>query len=90
MSLSQSPPPKKFREEEDPLDIWEIVAGKPKNAYATRDIDSDDDDMEADAFALETEERIRSGAISLIQLFGSLFLNFVTDIDMCPLALELR
>jgi protein SPT2 len=43
-----------------------MVTGKPKSAYTMRDIDSDDDDMEADAFALETEERVRSGPILLI------------------------
>jgi len=43
-----------------------MVTGKPKSAYTMRDIDSDDDDMEADAFVLESEERVRSGPLLLM------------------------
>ena len=75
LSRSESPPPKRWREDET-SNIWEMVTGKPKSAYTMRDIDSDDD-MEADAFALETEERIRSGAIFLTYLFYFSFFFFL-------------
>jgi protein SPT2 len=67
-----------------------MVTGKPKSAYAMRDIDSDDDDMEADAFALETEERVRSGSIFCsplrLTLMGSSSSRIALKEDM--LALE--
>ncbi|CAA7266817.1 unnamed protein product [Cyclocybe aegerita] len=66
-SLSDSPPPPKRRPKEryednsDKSDIrntiWEMF-GKNRDEYATRDVFSDDEDMEADADDLEREEAI--------------------------------
>ncbi|KAG6333675.1 hypothetical protein ID866_5418 [Astraeus odoratus] len=57
-SCSVSPPPK--RRAESPADairseIWKMF-GKDRTTYMSRDIDSDDDDMEADASAVMKEE----------------------------------
>jgi len=76
-SLSDSPPPPKRRqqedyyededEDEDALDvggaIWAMF-GKKRDQYVSQDVFSDDEDMEADASALEREEHIRSVAFS--------------------------
>ncbi|KAI6123311.1 SPT2 chromatin protein-domain-containing protein [Pisolithus thermaeus] len=64
-SCSASPPPK--RRAESPADairseIWKLF-GRDRAAYVTRDIDSDDDDMEADASAVMTEE-LRSSRLA--------------------------
>ncbi|KAJ3510316.1 hypothetical protein NLJ89_g4749 [Agrocybe chaxingu] len=66
-SLSDSPPPPKRRHKERHEDnsdksdirnaIWEMF-GKNRDEYATRDVFSDDEDMEADADDLEREEAI--------------------------------
>ncbi len=42
-----------------------MITGRDRDTFAGRDIDSDDD-MEADAFALEREEHVRSGNIVFI------------------------
>ncbi|KAI6042925.1 SPT2 chromatin protein-domain-containing protein [Pisolithus marmoratus] len=57
-SRSASPPPK--RRAESPADairseIWKLF-GRDRATYVSRDIDSDDDDMEADASAVMKEE----------------------------------
>ncbi|KAI6155088.1 SPT2 chromatin protein-domain-containing protein, partial [Pisolithus tinctorius] len=64
-SRSASPPPK--RRAESPADairseIWKLF-GRDRAAYVTRDIDSDDDDMEADASAVMKEE-LRSSRLA--------------------------
>ncbi|KAH7912794.1 hypothetical protein BJ138DRAFT_1082877 [Hygrophoropsis aurantiaca] len=62
-SFSPSPPPSKRRaphESQSSLgaEIWKIF-GKDRNSYVQNDILSDDEDMEADATALEREEMRR-------------------------------
>ncbi|KAI6024721.1 hypothetical protein BKA83DRAFT_29239 [Pisolithus microcarpus] len=64
-SRSVSPPPK--RRAGSPADairseIWKLF-GRDRAAYVARDIDSDDDDMEADASAVMTEE-LRSSRLA--------------------------
>ncbi|KAL4072612.1 SPT2 chromatin protein-domain-containing protein [Scleroderma yunnanense] len=64
-SCSESPPPK--RRADSPADairseIWKLF-GKDRTTYVARDIDSDDDDMEADASALMKEE-LRSARLA--------------------------
>lgn len=65
LSRSESPPTK--RRADSPADairseIWKLF-GKDRTTYVTRDIDSDDDDMEADAGALMKEE-LRSARLA--------------------------
>lgn len=62
LTRSESPPPK--RRADSPADairseIWKLF-GKDRTTYVARDIDSDDDDMEADASVLMKEELRRS------------------------------
>lgn len=73
-SLSVSPPPPKRRHARDDDDvdehelgstIWALF-GKDRNQYLARDVLSDDEDMEADATALEREEHLRSDLFLLI------------------------
>ena len=67
-SLSDSPPPaKKHRRHNDiSSEIWSIF-GKDRKAYTSRDVLSDDEDMEVDATFLEREETIRSVIFSQVQ-----------------------
>ena len=67
-SLSESPPPTKrrpapggSRHDDDDISnqIWKLF-GKDRSSYIERDILSDDEDMEADAFDVEREEMRRS------------------------------
>lgn len=67
-SLSDSPPPAKrrpvqggSRHDEDDISsqIWKLF-GKDRSSYIDRDVFSDDEDMEADAFDVEREEIRRS------------------------------
>lgn len=63
-SLSPSPPPAKRRSAPPPgnsisAEIWKLF-GKDRNAYVARDVYSDDEDMEAGAQDLESEELYRS------------------------------
>ena len=62
ISRSESPPPKRKHRpfvDDDELDvsaeIWKMF-GKNRNTYVSRDVMSDDEDMEADAGSLEQEE----------------------------------
>jgi protein SPT2 len=41
-------------------EIWNIL-GRDRSAYVSRDVFSDDEDMEADASILEREEKLRFG-----------------------------
>lgn len=70
-SLSDSPPPAKrrpapggSRHDEDDISsqIWKLF-GKDRSSYIERDVLSDDEDMEADAFDVEREE-LRSTRIA--------------------------
>ena len=67
-SLSESPPPPKKRQLENDIssEIWSIF-GKDRKKYTSRDVLSDDEDMEVDATFLEREETIRSVILSRIQ-----------------------
>lgn len=68
MTRSESPPPKRrhrtpdsdhLDDEEDVSNtIWQIF-GRDRKKYVSRDVFSDDEDMEADARALEREEKAR-------------------------------
>lgn len=63
-SLSESPPPPKRRAgsalpQNLSSEIWKIL-GRDRSQYMARAVDSDDDDMEADAMDLEHEELYRS------------------------------
>lgn len=65
LTRSESPPPK--RRADSPADairseIWKLF-GKDRTTYVARDIDSDDDDMEADASVLMKEE-LRSARLA--------------------------
>ena len=72
-SLSESPPPKRRNVESDISSaIWKIF-GKDRQQYTSRDVFSDDEDMEADATVLEKEEAYRL-VLSLFWLL--LFLYF--------------
>lgn len=55
---SESPAPKRHREDYVEGSIWKMITGRDRDTFAARDIDSDDD-MEADTFALEREEHVR-------------------------------
>ncbi|KAF9234230.1 hypothetical protein BU15DRAFT_52887 [Melanogaster broomeanus] len=64
-SLSLSPPPKRrAASPEDAIrsEIWKMF-GKDRSAYITRDVVSDDEDMEADASAVMREEMRSCAAI---------------------------
>jgi len=65
-SDSASPPPKRRLPSEEPdnyrAEIWKLF-GKNRDQYVSNAVDSDDDDMEADATALEREE-MRSARIA--------------------------
>lgn len=84
ISRSESPPPKRkhrsFIEDDDELDvsteIWKMF-GKNRNAYVSRDVLSDDEDMEADARALEQEELRRFVCRTVSALFRSLISSFL-------------
>lgn len=65
-SLSPSPPPAKQRRSAPPAhssaisdEIWKLF-GKDRHEYVARDVYSDDEDMEAGARDLESEEKYRS------------------------------
>lgn len=64
LSRSESPPPAKKRAASTDYrdEIWQIL-GKNRSNYVSMDVFSDDDDMEADATALEREEQ-RSARIA--------------------------
>ncbi|KAF8969115.1 hypothetical protein BDZ97DRAFT_264733 [Flammula alnicola] len=62
LSLSESPPPHRKRSRnQDQMDIsseiWKLF-GKDRGMYISRDVLSDDEDMEADATVLEREEKM--------------------------------
>lgn len=67
-SLSESPPPAKKRQLDNDISshIWSLF-GKDRKKYTSRDVLSDDEDMEVDATFLEREETIRSVIFSRIQ-----------------------
>ena len=50
-------------------EIWKMF-GKDRRAYVDRDVFSDDEDMEADATALEREEKMRCVCF-LLCVFGT-------------------
>ncbi|KAF5379725.1 hypothetical protein D9615_005692 [Tricholomella constricta] len=54
---SASPPPKKRGSEAISEAIWQIF-GRDRNSYVSKDVFSDDEDMEADATLLEREEKM--------------------------------
>jgi hypothetical protein len=54
--------------------IWQLF-GKNKRDYTSRDVFSDDEDMEADASALEREEKFR-WVFSLSLFFFSYYDSF--------------
>ncbi|KAG2017625.1 hypothetical protein CC2G_007121 [Coprinopsis cinerea AmutBmut pab1-1] len=67
MSRSETPPPKRRHRspvDSDDLDedyssaIWKLF-GRDRSKYVSKDVFSDDEDMEADARALEREEKMR-------------------------------
>lgn len=45
-------------------EIWKMF-GKDRHSYVSRDVFSDDEDMEADATALEREEKMRCVVLCL-------------------------
>ena len=49
-------------------EIWNIL-GRDRNAYVSRDVFSDDEDMEADASILEREEKLRFGYRYVLLVF---------------------
>ncbi|KAF9007545.1 hypothetical protein BDQ17DRAFT_1350856 [Cyathus striatus] len=63
VSRSESPPPHKKRAVSDDLDhdisstIWQLF-GRDRTKYVSRDVLSDDEDMEVDARILEQEEKL--------------------------------
>lgn len=78
-SISPSPPPAKRRALPEAHshnavkeEIWKMF-GKDRNTYVARDVMSDDEDMEADATALEMEEYRRSVFVVTINLRSRLF-----------------
>ena len=72
-SLSESPPPAKKRQLDNDISshIWSLF-GKDRKKYTSRDVLSDDEDMEVDATFLEREETIRSVIFSRIQFHFAL------------------
>lgn len=79
LSRSESPPPK--RRADSPADairseIWKLF-GKDRTTYVSRDIDSDDDDMEADASAVMKEEQRR-----LARFTHAHFRNFILSLHI--------
>lgn len=80
-SVSPSPPPAKRRAPPEAAsrndvknEIWKMF-GKDRNKYVGRDVMSDDEDMEADATALEMEEYRRSVPVVTINFWSELFAN---------------
>ena len=71
-SLSESPPPKKRHIDSNiSSTIWKMF-GKDRQQYTSRNVFSDDEDMEADATILEREEAYRSD-ISFFRLHAFKF-----------------
>jgi len=58
--MPQEPPRNPYSDE-----IWKMF-GKNRDAYVLKDVFSDDEDMEADATALEREEYERFTSFSII------------------------
>jgi hypothetical protein len=88
-SLSESPPPPPLKkrassrprhdgagEMDISQEIWKLF-GKDRRAYISRDVLSDDEDMEADATILEREEKMRS--VLFIKCLHGIWMNS----DLC-------
>lgn len=82
-SLSVSPPPPRKRPTQTPRDdlsseIWKLF-GKDRRSYVSRDVLSDDEDMEAGIGDLMAEEARRFVRIRLILFLSALF-RMITDV----------
>ena len=64
-------------------EIWSIL-GRDRNAYVSRDVFSDDEDMEADASILEREEKLRFGYRCVFKILKGLPFSSFLSVPALP------